>query len=144
VSWAGVALAVVIVAAFIAWDGVFYARVNERQRRSQEHMERQLGLQAGRIQSLADFLGVDVHDARDDSPAAEEARTYKSAEEIHRFADPDAPTEESPAVPATEPSGIPLAVQSALLRPSPVPRGKSAEWVEEAIKGFNFSEGGRR
>jgi hypothetical protein len=43
-------------------------------------------------------------------------------------------TDEFPAIPATEPSGIPLAVQSALLRPSPVPRGKSAEWVEDALE----------
>jgi hypothetical protein len=75
---------------------------------------------AGRIQSLADFLHVDVHDERDDSPTALE--------------EDDAPTEEFPAIPATEPSGIPLAVQSALLRPSPVPRGKSAEWVEDALE----------
>jgi uncharacterized membrane protein len=87
----------------------------------------QLATLAGRIQSLADFLGVDVHDARDDSPAA--------------LAEAD--TEEFPALPATVPDGIAIQVQSALLRPSPVPRGKSAEWVEEAIKGFNFTGRGR-
>jgi uncharacterized membrane protein len=73
----------------------------------------QLATLAGRIQSLADHLGVDVHDARDDSPQALE----------------EADTEEFPALPATEPSGIPLAVQSALLRPSPVPR----ETVERTV-----------
>ena len=43
-------------------------------------------------------------------------------------------TDEFPAVPATEPDGIAIQVQSALLRPSPVPRGKSAEWVEAEIE----------
>jgi uncharacterized membrane protein len=83
----------------------------------------QLATLAGRLQSLADFLGVDVHDARDDSPAA--------LAEVD-----DAPTlPEMPALPgpATVPDGIAIQVQSALLRPSPVPRGKSAEWVEAEI-----------
>jgi uncharacterized membrane protein len=70
----------------------------------------QLATLAGRVQSIADWLGVDVHDARDDSPAT--------------LADAD--TEEFPIAPPTEPSGIPLQVQSALL-------GKSAEWVEVEI-----------
>jgi hypothetical protein len=81
----------------------------------------QLATLAGRLQSIADFLGVDVHDARDDSPAA--------------LADAD--TEEFPIAPPTVPDGMPLAVQTALL-------GKPAEWVEEAIKGFKFVEGGRK
>jgi hypothetical protein len=111
-----------------------------------EHLE----TLAGRIQSLADFLGVDVHDARDDSPQAlaealppgqiagspctgTDRLAPPGGDRILR-GQPDDDTEEFPAIPATEPSGIPLAVQSALLRPSPVPRGKSAEWVEEALE----------
>lgn len=107
--------------------------------------DEQLATLAGRIQSLTDFLGVDVHDAVDDSPAA-------MAEE------PD--TDEFPAVPATEPSGIPIQVHSALIaRPSPVPRDLAGEFpspfdsaerkakraadIEERLKSFNFI-GGRK
>jgi len=53
-------------------------------------------------------------------------------------------TDEFPTLPATEPSGIPLQVHAALIeRPSPVPRGKSAEWVESELARFNFT-GGRK
>jgi hypothetical protein len=115
VNWAAVAVGIVILAAFCAWDLICYAWVDERVRQLTE-----------RVKALEPI---------DDSPG-HEAEMYDDED--------DSPTEEFPALPATEPSGIPLAVQSALLRPSPVPRGKSAEWVEDAIKGFNFSEGGRR
>jgi hypothetical protein len=61
-------------------------------------------------------------------------------------------TDEFPALPATEPMAVvnpTPAVQARrdaawdAQRPSPVPRGKSAEWVEDAIKGFNFTGRGR-
>jgi hypothetical protein len=100
VNWAAVAVGIVILAAFCAWDLICYAWVDERVRQLTE-----------RVKALEPI---------DDSPGHE---VYE-----------DDDTQEFEAVPATEPSGIPLAVQSALLRPS-----KSAEWVEEAIKGFNFT-----
>jgi hypothetical protein len=105
VNWAAVAVGIVILAAFCAWDLICYAWVDERVRQLTE-----------RVKALEPI---------DDSPG-HEAEMYDDED--------DAPTEEFPALPATEPSGIPLAVQSALLRPSPVPRGKSAEWVEDALE----------
>jgi uncharacterized membrane protein len=107
----GVLLAIFLVLAFttcvVLW--VHERRWDRHDDELAVHHE-QLATLAGRLQSLADFLGVDVHDARDDSPAA--------------LADAD--TEEFPIAPPTVPDGIPLAVQSALL-------GKSAEWVEVEI-----------
>ena len=92
-----------------------------------EHAE-QLATLAYQMPALLEHLGIEIPAPEvDDSPAAMEPGD-------------DAKTDEFPALPATEPSGIPLQVHAALIeRPSPVPRGKSAEWVEEAIKGFNFS-----
>ena len=104
-----------------------------------DRQDQQLATLAGRIQSLADFLGVDVHDPVDDSPAA-------LAEE------PD--TEEFPAYPATEPDGIAIQVQSALLArdlsgefPHPVDsadaKARTAAWVEEQMAKFQFTGRGR-
>jgi hypothetical protein len=107
VNWAAVAVGIVILAAFCAWDLICYAWVDERVRQLTE-----------RVKALEPI---------DDSPG-HEAEMYD-----------DEDTEEFEALPATVPDGIAIQVQSALLRPSPVPRGKSAEWVEDAIKGFNFS-----
>jgi hypothetical protein len=103
VNWAAVAVGIVILAAFCAWDLICYAWVDERVRQLTE-----------RVKALEPI---------DDSPG-HEAEMY----------DDDAPTEEFPALPATVPDGIAIQVQSALLRPSPVPRGKSAEWVEDALE----------
>jgi hypothetical protein len=107
----GVLLAIFLVITFAT---VVVLWIHERRWDAHEHElaihHEQLATLAGRLQSLTDFLGVDVHDARDDSPAA--------------LADAD--TEEFPIAPPTVPDGIPLAVQSALL-------GKSAEWVEVEI-----------
>jgi hypothetical protein len=109
----------------------------------------QLDTLAGRIQSLADFLGVDVHDARDDSPTAEEQNAAMEASAQVSLEEQD--TEEFPALPATVPDGIAIQVQSALLRPSPVPRElmtpdvaekqrtQRAEWVEEQMSKFQFT-----
>lgn len=116
---AGFALALVI--AFL-YGVILWQREGQMDRQSDEIAEhkKQLATLAGRIQSLADFLQVDINDAVDDSPQA--------------LAD-DCPTDEIPICPPTEPDGIPLQVQSALIeqRPSPMPRGKSAEWVEAEI-----------
>jgi uncharacterized membrane protein len=122
----GVLLAIFLVLAFTTCV-VLWVHERRWDRHDDElaiHHE-QLATLAGRLQSLADFLGVDVHDARDDSPAA------------LAMTEDETPTEEFPIAPPTVPDGIPLAVQSALL-------GKSPEWVEEAIKGFRYVEGGRK
>jgi hypothetical protein len=104
-----VAMIVVITFATVVVLWVHERRWDRHEAELAVHHE-QLATLAGRLQSIADFLQVDVHDARDDSPAA--------------LADAD--TEEFPIAPPTVPDGIPLAVQSALL-------GKSAEWVEVEI-----------
>jgi hypothetical protein len=121
VNWAAVAVGIVILAAFCAWDLICYAWVDERVRQLTE-----------RVKALEPI---------DDSPG----------HEAEMYDDDDAPTEEFPALPATEPTGIPLAVQSALLRPSPVPRElmtpdvaekqrtERAEWVEEQMSRFQFT-----
>jgi uncharacterized membrane protein len=138
---ANVAVVMIVVIAFttcvVLW--VHERRWDQHDAELHQHAQH-LATLAGRIQSLADFLEVDVHDAVDDSPEA--LQVYGGLAEVDK-ADDD--TDEFPAVPATEPSGIPLQVQSALIeaRPSPVPRGKSADWVEDAIKGFNFTGRGR-
>jgi hypothetical protein len=92
--------------------------------------DEQLATLAGRVQSIADFLQVDVHDARDDSPAA--LQVYGGLTELDKADDASA-LPEMPALPgpATEPSGIPLQAQSALLKPVPVPR--NTETVERVI-----------
>jgi len=113
----GVLLAIFLVITFTTV--VVYWNHERRMDRNEALVDAQLATLAGRIQSLADFLEVDINDAIDDSPQA-------LAEE------PD--TEEFEIAPATVPDGMPLAVQSVLLRPSPVPRGKSAEWVEAEIE----------
>jgi len=115
----GVLLAIFLVITFTTV--VVYWNHERRMDRNEALVDEQLATLAGRIQSLADFLGVDINDAQDDSPEA-------LAEEP--------PTEEFEIAPATVPDGMPLAVQSALIeqRPSPVPRGKSAEWVEAEIE----------
>ena len=112
-----------------------FERRGDRQDERMGRQDQQLATLAGRIQSLADFLGVDINDPVDDSPAA-------LAEE------PD--TEEFPAYPATEPDGIALQVQSALLArdlsgefPHPVDsaerKAKNAADIEERLKQFNFT-----
>ena len=85
-----------------------------------EHTE-QLATLAYQMPALLEWLGIEIPAPEvDDSPAA--------------LAGDDAKTDEFPALPATEPSGIPLQVHAALIeRPSPVPRRKSAEWVEAEI-----------
>jgi uncharacterized membrane protein len=123
----GVLLAIFLVLAFttcvVLW--VHERRWDRHDDELAVHHE-QLATLAGRLQSIADFLDVDVHDARDDSPGAE-SRTREAESKVAFELPPDeTPTEEFPVAPATVPDGIPLAVQSALL-------GKSAEWVEVEI-----------
>jgi uncharacterized membrane protein len=123
----GVLLAIFLVITFatvvVLW--VHERRWDRHEAEIAVHHE-QLDTLAGRIQSLADFLGVDVHDARDDSPQA----LAMEEEDVFPMPD-DAPTEEFPALPATVPDGIAIQVQSALLRPSPVPR--EVEMVERTV-----------
>jgi hypothetical protein len=102
-----------------------------------------------RLESLLEFLGVEVPEpVEDDSPAAE---TLKSVDNNSRFEPDETPTDEFPAVPATEPSGIPLQVHGALIEardlsdefPHPVDsverKAKNAADIEERLKRFNFA-----
>lgn len=131
---------VIAIVATFAIGAVLYQHERRADRHGNtlaEHTE-QLATLAYQMPALLDWLRIEIPAPEvDDSPAAEDVATYKSAEEIHRFEpDDDAKTDEFPACPPTQPDGIAIQVQSALIeqRPSPVPRGKSAEWVEDAIE----------
>jgi uncharacterized membrane protein len=152
----GVLLAIFLIVAFttcvVLW--VHERRWDQHDAELRQHAQ-QLATLAGRIQSLADFLEVEINDAVDDSPEA--LQVYGGLAEVDKA---DVDTEEFPAAPATVPDGMPLAVQSALIeaRPSPVPRDLTAEfpapesdstkakraaWVDEQMAKFNYT-GGRR
>jgi uncharacterized membrane protein len=76
----GVLLAIFLVITFatvvVLW--VHERRWDRHEAELAVHHE-QLATLAGRLQSIADFLQVDVHDARDDSPAALAMRTPRSS-----------------------------------------------------------------
>jgi uncharacterized membrane protein len=143
----GVLLAIFLVITFatvvVLW--VHERRWDRHEAEIAVHHE-QLATLAGRIQSLADHLGVDVHDARDDSPQA-------LAMEEDDVKPDEMPTGPIEIAPDTVPDGMPLAVQSALIerRPSPAPRelmsletaetqrANRAAFVEEQLARFDFS-----
>jgi len=136
---------------------------------------KQLATLYGRVQALADFLDVDINDPIDDSPEAlaggdEEVETPRAEGRVFpctvtdELALPggmtslqpdDAATDEFPALPATVPDGMPLAVQTALIeardlsdeKPHPVDsperKAKTAADIEERLKRFTFT-GGRK
>jgi hypothetical protein len=159
---ANVAVVLILVIAFttcvVLW--VHERRWDRHDDELLEHVEH-LALLAGRIQSLANFLDVEINDPVDDSPEAMAAEAYEVYPALAESDRADEPTDEFPAVPATQPDNIAIQVQSALIeaRPSPVPRDLTAEFphpvdsderkaknaadIEERLARFNFT-GGRR
>lgn len=103
------------------------------------HDEQLAGL-AYRLESLLEYLGLEIPEpVEDDSPAAESVKPDEM------------PTDEIPIAPPTVPDGMPLVVQSALIeardlsdeKPHPVDsaerKAMNAADIEERLKQFRFT-----
>lgn len=116
-------------AAMLAWSTLMYAWVDERRRISRRRsivaqaalrrrLDQELARLAARIEAVADFLSIEINDAEDDTPEPERD---------------------------DDPATVPMALawdDSAAQLVDEVQPSRSAEWVEEAIRRFDFS--GRR
>jgi hypothetical protein len=123
--------------------------------------DEQLATLAYQMPALLEYLGIDIPPAVvDDSPAAEEQNAPEAAAaqvNVEEQPGDDAKTDEIPVCPPTQPDGIAIQVQSALIErptrdlsdefPHPVDsderKAKNAADIEERLKQFNFT-GGRR
>jgi hypothetical protein len=157
------AFAVATIAAGFLFGTLLWMREGQADRHDRDirTLKRKINRLTYQMSKLLEHLGVDIPEPEvDDSPAAEavkpdEMETWVEVPDHAPYSDAyewePVDTEEFPAVPATQPDGIAIQVQSALIEqrdltaefPHPVDsaerKAKNAANIEEQLKRFDFS-----